>query len=204
VDDGEELAAPTGVVETTVVPTCYAHPTNANIRFWDLPGIGTTNYPNLPVFCEKVAIQKYDTFLIICSKRFTQYDIELAEKVKSMGKSFFFVRTKIDNDKRSEKRKLKNGFDEEKMLKALRDDCVENLQNFNFGEEKIFLVSNHKPTKWDFDRLKKEILDQLPSMQKESLTFSMRTHSKDMVNEKIQMLKSMCDNFSNSCLIECI
>ena len=187
------MAASTGIVETTRVPTPFEHPTNPNIRFWDLPGIGTTNYPNLKIFCEKVAIETYDTFLIICSKRFTNYDLELAEKVQSMGKSFFFVRTQIDNDMKGEKRKLKKKFSEEKTLKLLKDDLIQNLQNFSHGAEKIFLVSSFSPNKWDFDRLKKAILDQLPSKQKESLSFSMRSYSEDMVKEKIDILRSMCD-----------
>ncbi len=197
-EDGDEKAAKTGVVETTRVPTRFEHPTNPNIRFWDLPGIGTPNYRELEVFCEKVAIKQYDTFLIICAKRFTENDAQLARKVKSLGKSFFFVRTKIDNDKRSEKRKLKAAFDEEKMLKTIRNDCAENLKKFNFSEEKIFLVSSWDKTKWDFERLKKAILDQLPSKQKESLAFSMRTHSEDMLSEKIQILKGMFGIFCNS------
>ena len=132
----------------------------------------------------------YDTFLIISATRFTQNDLELAKKVEEMKKSFFFVRTKIDNDKRSEKRK--NRFDEAKMLEQLKNDCFKNLQSFDFSDEKIFLVSNHYLAKWDFDRLKKAILDQLPSKQKESLTFSLRAHSESIIAEKIKTLKGIC------------
>ena len=174
-------------METTRIPTCYKHQTNPNILFWDLPGIGTTNYPDLPTFCEKVSIEIYDTFLIICANRFTKHDLDLAKKVKEMQKSFFFVRTKIDNDRRCEKRK--KGFDEAKMMEELKSNCFEYLQSFNFSSDKIFLVSNHHPAKWDFDRLKKAILDQLPSKQKESLTFSLRAHSKNILTEKVKILK---------------
>ena len=107
-----------------------------------------------------------------------------------MKKSFFFVRTKFDNDWRSEKRR--KGFDEIKLMEKLKNNCIENLQSFNFSAEKIFLVSNHKPDKWDFDRLKKAILDQLPTRQKESLTFSLRSRSKSIMTEKVRILKGMC------------
>ena len=190
VDDDDELAAATGTTETTRIPTCYKHPTNPNILFWDLPGIGTLNYPDLPTFCEKVAIEIYDTFLIICAGRFKKNDLDLAKKVEEMKKSFFFVRTKFDNDWRSEKRR--KGFDETKLMVKLKNNCIENLQSFNFSAEKIFLVSNHKPDKWDFDRLKKAILDQLPTRQKESLTFSLRSRSKSIMTEKVRILKGMC------------
>lgn len=189
-DCDNEHAAKTGVTETTMDQTSYEHPSNPNILFWDLPGIGTPNYPDLPIFCEKVGIEKYDTFLIISSGRFTKNDQLLAQKVESMGKSFFFIRTKIDRDVQSQKRCLKKKFDENKTLEEIRGDCAQNLKAFSFSEEKIFLVSSHHPAKWDFERLKQAILDQLPSKQKEALLLALHTVSKDILKEKIALLKS--------------
>ena len=156
-----------------------------------MPGLGTPNYPDLSNFCEKVAIEKYDTFLIVCATRFRDEDLQLAQKVESMSKSFFFVRTKIDIDRYNEKKKFNayETFDEEKFLKTMKDDCATNLRAFNFSEEKIFLVSNDYPAKWDFERLKKAIVDQLPSKQKESLTFSLCASSKEIMSEKVKILK---------------
>ena len=109
-----------------------------------------------------------------------------------MGKSFFFVRTKIDNDIRSEKRKLKTTqYDEDETLKALKKDCAKNLESFSFSKEKIFLVSSHYPAKWEFERLKQAILGQLPARQKEALMLSLHTVSKDILEEKITLLKGM-------------
>ena len=189
-DGDDQFAAKTGVTETTLDQTSYEHLSNPNILFWDLPGIGTPNYPDLPTFCEKVGIEKYDTFLIICSGRFTENDLQLAKKVKSMGKSFFFVRTKIDNAVRSEKRKSKL-YDENKTLKAIKKDCAKNLESFSFSEENIFLVSSHYPARWEFERLKQAILDQLPVRQKEALMLSLHTVSKDILKEKITLLKGI-------------
>ncbi|CAB4035930.1 interferon-inducible GTPase 5-like [Paramuricea clavata] len=106
-----------------------------------------------------------------------------------MGKSYFFVRTQIDNDRRSEKRKHGKKFNEEKMLKEIKNNCVECLKNPNCGEEKVFLVSSYHPQKWDFDRLQTAIMDHLPSIQKESLALSLRTHSKVVLKQKIKILK---------------
>ena len=80
-----------------------------------------------------------------------------------MRKSVFFVRTKIDNDIQSERRK--KGFDEAKMLEKVKKYIALNLQSFNFSTEKIFLISNYDPDKWDFDRLKKAILDELENVK---------------------------------------
>ena len=190
-DDGHAFAANTGVVESTDVPTAYQHPTNPNIVFWDLPGIGTEKFPNLEVFGEKVHIDKYDTYLIICASRITSNDVQLANEVRSLGKSFFFIRTKIDNDIASDERKWKSAFNEMETLRTIRDDCESQIQNAQFCEQKVFLISSYHRTKWDFDNLKKAIVDQLPSKQKESLVMTLRTQSIDILREKIKILKGM-------------
>lgn len=192
VSDSDSQAAETGVTETTKKPTYFLHPLNKNIRFWDLPGIGTPDYPDLPGFCKKVPIERYDTFIIACSDRFTQYDLQLAKKVQQMGKSFFFIRTKIDLSRYSERRKLDKKYDEAKMLKTIKDDCLRSLAGLNVKKENVFLISSHRPEKWDFGRLQKAILDGLPAMLKEALTLSMRSTSNEILREKIDCLKGMC------------
>jgi hypothetical protein len=135
-------------------------------------------------------LEKYDTFLILAAFRFTENDLLLAEKVKSIGKSFFFVRTKIDVDVQNERRK--KAFNEEEMLNDIRQDCLKNLKGFGADDKVVFLISNHKPVKWDFDRLTQGILDVLPLRQKESLTLSLNlltSLSKDLLTRKVDILR---------------
>jgi hypothetical protein len=111
-----------------------------------------------------------------------------------MKKSFFFIRTKVDQDVENAKEDSAN-YDEETTLKMTKNDSVQYLQKYNFDKDTIFLISSRKRNKYDFEHLKKAILDQLPSKQKESLTLSFRVHSKRFIREKIKLLKGMCDNF---------
>ena len=114
----------------------------------------------------------------------------LAEKVKSMKKSFFFVRTKIDADVYSQKRK--RNFDEEVMLRNIRSRCFESLKMVGVKDNDVFLISNHEPAKWDFACLTEAILDGLPDRLKESLTLSldlMITKSKDILKRKADALR---------------
>lgn len=101
--DDDDKAAKVGVTETTLEPTCFEHPTNPKIKFWDLPGIGTPHYPDLETYCKKVPLEKYHAFLIFTKDRFTENDKQLARKIGSMNKSFFFIRTKIDENARAER-----------------------------------------------------------------------------------------------------
>ena len=189
--DDDDGAAEVSVTECTTEPTAYNHPTNHNIKFWDLPGIGTPNYPDLETYCEKVNLEKYHTFLIFTASRFTENDLELAKKVREIKKTFFFIRTKIDESVRAENRK--RSFNEGAMLEKIRRNSVESLGDLLSNERDIFLISNHDPDKWDFARLTQAILDALTRYQRESLTLSLGNvimrSSEDIFQRKVDVLR---------------
>ena len=87
-------AAPVGVTETTVQPTLYSHPDNQNIELWDLPGVGTPNFPQ-STYLHDVGFETFDCFIILSESRFTETDKWLASSVLKGGKRFYFVRTKV-------------------------------------------------------------------------------------------------------------
>ena len=189
--EDDEGAAEVDITECTTDPTAYDHPTNHNIKFWDLPGIGTPNYPDLETYCEKVNLEKYHSFLIFTASRFTKNDLELAKKIREIKKTFFFIRTKIDESFRAEKRK--RSFNEGAMLEKIRRNCVESLGDLLSNERDIFLISNHDPDKWDFARLTQAILDALTRYQRESLTLSLGNvitrSSDDIFQRKVDVLR---------------
>ncbi|CAB4045175.1 interferon-inducible GTPase 5-like, partial [Paramuricea clavata] len=154
-----------------------------------MPGIGTRTYPNLQVYCKKFDLKSYDTFLILTATRFTQFDLELALKIKSMGKSFFLIRTKIDVDEDNEKRKRKPNIEE--MLRKIQANCYENVKDLGISNDEIFLISKHDTNKWDFVRLVQAVLEKLSAHQKEGLilALSLKQLSKDIVKRKVEVLR---------------
>ena len=161
----DENAAEVVLTETTVEPKEYYHPKNSIIKSWDFPGTGTPKYPDVEAYCSQVNLDGYDFFLIFTAGRFTENDLKLTRKIKSIGKNFFFVRTKIDVDVNAEKRK--RSFNEEALLQKIRADCLNNLGDLLSNQQDIFLISNHFPGKWDFSRLTTAILEALPRYQRE-------------------------------------
>ena len=186
--DDDEGAAEVGVMGTTRELKAYDHPTNPKIKFWDLPGIGTPNYPNMATYCEKVELEKFNAFLILAAGRFTKNDLELAKKIKSINKNFFLIRTKIDENVRAGSRM--RSFDEKAMLQEIRSDYSENLGDLLSDERDIFLISNHDRDKWDFARLLQAILDALPTYQRESMVLSLgNSVTTDIFQKKVQVLR---------------
>ena len=168
----------------------HFHNINKIIQQSYLKLTGAPKNPDLKTYCKEAGFEDCNTFLILSAGRFTKNDLLLAEKVKSMKKSFFFVRTKIDADVRSQKRK--RNFDEDVMLRSIWSECLENLEKVGVKDNDVFLISNLKPAKWDFARLSGAILDGLPDRLKESLTLSldlMTTQSKDILKRKADALR---------------
>ena len=168
-------------------PTEYSYPSNPKIKLVDIPGIGSRNLPDLKTYCKKLEIEKYDTFIIMASERFTNHNLDLAKRLASINKPYFFVRSKIDVDYRNEKRK--DTFDEREMLEKIRADCSKNLQTFLRDENDIFLISNELPNEWDYPRLTDAISKNLPHRKKEAFCLSIYALSKDILKEKVKTLK---------------
>ena len=91
-------------------------------------------------------------------------------------------------DVNSEQRK--RSFDEEAVLQKLRANCSNNLGDLLSDQQDIFLISNHFPRKWDFEkRLTPAILEALPRYQRESLTLTIKGLSTNIVKQKVDILK---------------
>ncbi|XP_016319917.1 interferon-inducible GTPase 5-like [Sinocyclocheilus anshuiensis] len=179
-------AAPTGVTETTMVATMYEHPVMPNVKIWDLPGIGSPNF-KAKKYLKDVNFNTYDFFIILNSERFMENDILLAKEIRKRKKSFYFVRSKIDNDMFSEKKK--KGFDEQKVLSIIREDCQKNLKKL--GDPKVFLISSSDLEKYDFESLQNILEDELPEHKKYALLQAWPVCSAASLEKKINMFKRM-------------
>jgi hypothetical protein len=111
-------------------------------------------------------------------------EIELAQKINSVGKRFFLIRTKIDEDVKNEKAETS---EIDAMLKNIRADLRLNVKDLDIPEGDIFVVSNLDTDKWDFKRLI-QATTTLPVYLKIALLTAL---SKDIVREKVDDLRGM-------------
>ncbi|XP_004413559.1 PREDICTED: interferon-inducible GTPase 1-like [Odobenus rosmarus divergens] len=157
----EEGSVSVGIVETTMKKTPYQHPKYPNVTLWDLPGTGTPNFrPH--EYLEMVEFAIYDFFIIISSSWFSLNDALLAKNIKEIGKKFYFVRTKVDNDLYNEEKSKPTSFKRERVLQRIRDNCLANLSHIGVPEPCIFLVSNFDLDDFDFPILEETLLKELP------------------------------------------
>ena len=180
--------------EYTKEPKCYDHPSNPNIKFWDLPGITNPIYKgDLEMYCKNVPLDKYHTFLIFAKDRFTADDLKLAEMIRSIGKKFFFIRARIDQDVENTRRSRLHLFDKDATLDEIRNDLSQNLikRGLLKDEREFFLVSSHFPAEYQFGELTHAILAVLPEQQRESLILTIDNAlilSKNTLKRKVEVL----------------
>ncbi|KAK2489502.1 hypothetical protein MC885_003073 [Smutsia gigantea] len=184
----EEGSAAVGVVETTMEKTPYQHPKYPNVTFWDLPGTGSPNF-HPHKYLKMVRFSKYDFFIIISSSRFKNSDASLAQKIKDMGKKFYFVRTKVDIDLYNENKSKPKSFKKETVLKQIRDDCLANLIKIGVPEPRIFLVSSFDENDFDFPRLHEIMLKELPACKRYIFVNQLSNWSEAFIEIKRDFLK---------------
>uniref|UniRef100_UPI00398F827D interferon-inducible GTPase 5-like n=1 Tax=Pristiophorus japonicus TaxID=55135 RepID=UPI00398F827D len=185
--DGDEGAAKSGTTETTMEPTRYPHPTLPNVYFWDLPGIGTKQFP-ANKYLREIKFKKYDFFIIISDCRFRENDAKLAKEIKRLGKNFYFIRSKIDNDLNSMK-KQQRGFNEEEELEKIRNDYVSKLLEAGIPSPKVYLLSSLDLNLYDFTRLNKALEDDLPDIKKSVFILALPNLSVEIVEKKRKELR---------------
>lgn len=185
-DSDDEGAAKTGVTETTTDPTPYEHPTMSNVTLWDLPGIGTPKF-KARTYLRKMQFKVYDFFIIISSERFKENDIMLAKEIKKRKKLFYFVRSKIDNDIRSEE--TKKGFNREETLSQIRINCLENLKDID--NPKVFLISSEDLKAFDFEKLIETLMSDLPQHKQYALLQSVPITSRTMLQKKVKIFEKI-------------
>ncbi|KAI4871211.1 hypothetical protein NFI96_003478 [Prochilodus magdalenae] len=162
-DHDDEEAAPTGVVETTIIPAMYQYPYNPNLRLWDLPGMGTPTFTSKS-YVETMNFDLYDMFIVVTSERFRENNMLLIDEIEKQKKPFYVVRTKVDSDLHSQSKK--QSFSAAKALKVMRDECLKYLEEKNLNAH-VFLVSSHDTESYDMQNLKDTLENEVPKLRRD-------------------------------------
>ncbi|KAL1764558.1 interferon-inducible GTPase 1-like, partial [Sigmodon hispidus] len=188
-DEGED-AAEVGVVETTMERKLYKHPKNKNLNLWDLPGIGTMDFPP-ETYLEKVKFQEYDFFILVSASRFTKLEVDLAKAIAFVKKNYYYVRTKIDRDLQDEKESKPRTFDREKVLQQIRRYCVNTFHGNKLMTPPIFLISNKHLSDYDFPVLIDTFNKDIPTQKRHSFMISLPNITESVIDRKRESMQQV-------------
>ncbi len=186
-DDG---AAPVGVLETTHEPQKYRHPEHKNFVLWDLPGVGTTYFPQHS-YLEQIEVERYDFFLILSAGRFRENDIWLAEQLEDFGKPYYFVRTKVNIDIQNDSEDNPGSNSAESVISKLKQEYRQNMYMNNIRGQ-IFVISGKKKhdTLWEYPKLVESIIRDLPKLKQHKVILSSAAISKNTIQRKCTILEN--------------
>nr|XP_048275013.1 interferon-inducible GTPase 1-like [Myodes glareolus] len=184
----DEGAAEVGVVPTTMRSTPYKHPKIQTLTLWDLPGIGTLNFPPKD-YLEKVNFQVYDFFIIVSATRFTKLELDLAKAITFMKKNYYLVRTKVDRDLDNEKKCNPLTFDREKTLHQIRSMYVNTFIENNMDAPQIFMVSNMYLSDYDFPVLMDTLVKDLSAQRRHNFLLSLPNITEPVIDRKCNSMQ---------------
>uniref|UniRef100_A0A673JKX7 Interferon-inducible GTPase 1-like n=2 Tax=Sinocyclocheilus rhinocerous TaxID=307959 RepID=A0A673JKX7_9TELE len=156
-------AAPTGAVETTKQATMYQHPNLPHVRLWDLPGMGTPSFGSKS-YVKTMNFDLYDMFMVVISERVRENNMLLFDEIEQKKKPYYFIRTKIDNDMRSQRKKKQ--FSEIHELDQMRQDCKKYLKEKKLDPH-VFLVSTIDTQNYELQKLTDTFKDEVSQLSAE-------------------------------------
>ncbi|XP_065101660.2 uncharacterized protein irgq1 [Paramisgurnus dabryanus] len=159
----DDSAAPTGVVETTMQATLYLLPNLPQVRMWDLPGMGTPTFTSKS-YTKTMNLHLYDIFMVVMSERVRENNMILIDAIIEQKKPFYAIRSKIDNEMRSQRRK--RGFSEESALNQMKEDGEKYMKEKNV-DNPVFLISAHEPLNYEMPKLLDTFRNELPQVRAE-------------------------------------
>lgn len=186
-------AAAIGCNECTTKAQQYRHPSNNKLVLTDLPGVGSRDFRQKS-YLHQIEVEKYDFFLLVTMKRFTETDAWLATELTKIEKKFFLVRTHIDNDVENDKKARGNLHNEDELLAGIRARTETQLRElwttFPTDMQVVFLIDSLVTDKYDFHDLEIQIAENLPGLKREALFLTMRTSNRKIIDLKEKYLRS--------------
>ncbi len=189
----DELAAPVGLNCSISQPMKYTFPNDDGVILLDLPGIGSMDYPT-HTYTDLVGYRNYDCYIIVSSERFREEDSMLAKEAVKQSKSFFYVRSKFDQDLSSTKENNNDpNYPEAKLRKEMVSHIVKSMssQDIPIGELDVFVTNNRKPEDFDLKLLRSLLLGKRDELKQESVGNVLRTECLHMVNERQAFMKKL-------------
>jgi len=136
----------------------------AETVMWDLPGVGTPNYPQA-TYLKEMGIRYFDVVVLLTSTRFTEAELMLVNELRRFEVPFFLVRNKIDADVEAEieaEEEEAGGELDDKRRKEIEEETVQTVKDYfrtEFGLEPVYCISSRRrrASQYDFQKLERDL-----------------------------------------------
>lgn len=187
VSHDDEASAPVGVTSsTTCLPVEYHH------RHGDM----RVTYVDNAGAC-LAGIDEADIALVVTCTRFTEFDKDLVARLRSMGKTFMLVRTKVSldvlNERVSKARDWRLGkVTEESTVEHIRADIRRNMQEtfpeFHGALREFLVDSQEGPCSFDLMNLREHIIACVPGAKTAEFLRAVPLLSSKLIADKEESL----------------
>lgn len=141
--------------------------------FWDLPGVGTPNYPQA-TYLREMGIRYFDVVVLMTATRFTEAELMLVEELRRWNVPFFLVRNKADADVRAEIEAEEDAEGEDLSEERRKEVELETLQTIRdyfkaeLGLDRVYCISSRirLADQYDLELLERDLEE---SMSHEAL-----------------------------------
>lgn len=136
----------------------------AECVIWDLPGVGTPNYPQI-TYLKEMGIRYFDVVILLTATRFTEAELMLVEELRRFEVPFFLVRNKVDADVQAEVEAEEDmaGEDlDEERKKEIEEETLQTIKDYfrtEYGLDRVYCVSCRRrlARQYDFQLLEKDL-----------------------------------------------
>ena len=177
-DDSAEI----GIMQTTSKVTAYPHPNHPNFVLYDLPGVGTKEFPK-EKYLNAVNFNIYDFYLLIFKDVVTENDIWLAREMTRKKKELYVIRTHIDIAVADAKRR--KNFNEGTVLGGIRKEIEKDMEGVH-----LYLISNYEANKWDYPSFLDDLVAATPGLKQKAIIMIVSAKTRNIIEKKTKVLRS--------------
>lgn len=135
----------------------------AECVIWDLPGVGTPNYPQ-KTYLKNMGIRHFDMVVLITASRFTEAELMLLDELRRWQVPFFLVRNKVDSDVELEIEKEEEDAGElsDAQKREVELQTITTIKSYfesEFDLNDIYCISTRRNLRdqYDFHRLERDM-----------------------------------------------
>ncbi|XP_074837050.1 interferon-inducible GTPase 5-like [Carettochelys insculpta] len=147
-------------------PAGHVHPTYPNLVLWDLPGLQEAEKPG--DYQKRLGeLGRYACLvLVVAEGGLAKPHLQLLKDFQHKRKPYFMVRTKVDLDLHTAKRRLRARYSPAEALALVRSSLTDVLAKSGLETRRLFLVSALETDKYQFSQLQDRLEEELIQLKR--------------------------------------